>query len=192
MTTPAELLTQYDHGTCENCGGFIYHGPFLRYEPDLDERSSRHLWRHRDGYATCGNMTTVAAPRTRPTVTTLCGSTRFRDDFFDAQRRLTLEGRIVISVGLFGHLEGIDIGTAEEPSETKVMLDELHKRKIDLSDGIFVVNPGGYVGTSTRGEIDYALAHGKKVEWLVCPNDTDGDGDCASCARRPGGCVMRS
>ena len=49
------------------------------------------------------------------------------------------------------------------------MLDDMHKRKIDMADGIYVINVGGYIGASTRSEIDYALAHGKKVEYLEPP-----------------------
>jgi len=96
-------------------------------------------------------------------VITLCGSTRFREEFLEAQKQLTLEGNIVISVGLFGH-SGDEEVWAEN---TKPMLDDMHFRKIDLSDGIFVVNPGGYIGSSTRNEIDYATLTGKSVTYLV-------------------------
>ncbi|MGN1381537.1 MAG: DUF1643 domain-containing protein [Eubacterium sp.] len=102
-------------------------------------------------------------------VITLCGSTRFKDEFFEVQKRLTLDGYIVISVGLFGHAgdqevwESMDEGTI---TKTKEMLDDMHKRKIDMSDGIFVINVGGYIGSSTRSEIEYAMAAGKKVEYL--------------------------
>lgn len=102
-------------------------------------------------------------------VITLCGSTRFKDQFMEMQKKLTLEGNIVISVGLFGHSgdsevwENMDEGTL---TKTKEMLDDIHKRKIDMSDEIFVINVGGYIGDSTRSEIDYALAHGKKVRYL--------------------------
>ena len=95
-------------------------------------------------------------------VITLCGSTRFKDAFLETQKRLTLEGNIVISVGLFGH-SGDDEVWKEG---TKEMLDNMHKRKIDMSDGIFVINVGGYVGESTRSEIDYAIKNGKTVEYL--------------------------
>ncbi len=95
-------------------------------------------------------------------VITLCGSTRFKDAFLETQKRLTLEGNIVISVGLFGHS-----GDDEDWKEgTKEMLDNMHKRKIDMSDGIFVINVGGYIGDSTRSEIDYAIRNGKTVEYL--------------------------
>ena len=92
-------------------------------------------------------------------VVTLCGSTRFKEQFMDAQKRLTLAGYIVISVGLFGHAgdqevwDGMDEGTL---SKTKEMLDDMHKRKIDMADEIYVINVGGYIGDSTRSEIQYA------------------------------------
>ena len=105
-------------------------------------------------------------------VITLCGSTRFKDAFMEAQKRLTLEGNIVISVGLFGHSgdhevwENMDEGTL---TATKEMLDDMHKRKIDMADEIFVINVGGYIGDSTRSEIEYANATGKPVRYLEPP-----------------------
>lgn len=103
-------------------------------------------------------------------VVTLCGSTRFKDAFFAAQKRLTLEGNIVISVGLFGHSGD---GEAMDP-RTKAMLDDMHKRKIDMADEIYVINVGGYIGASTRSEIDYAAASGKPIRYLepVQQNDS--------------------
>ena len=95
-------------------------------------------------------------------VITLCGSTRFKEQFLEAQKRLTLAGNIVISVGLFGH-SGDDEVWAEG---TKEMLDDMHKRKIDMADGIYVINVGGYIGQSTQSEIDYARSQGKTVEFL--------------------------
>ena len=102
-------------------------------------------------------------------VITLCGSTRFKDVFMRIQKELTLKGNIVISVGLFGHSgddevwDGMDEGTL---SKTKEMLDDMHKRKIDMADEIFVINVGGYIGDSTRSEIEYAIKNGKKVNYL--------------------------
>lgn len=95
-------------------------------------------------------------------VITLCGSTRFKTEFLDAQKRLTLDGNIVISVGLFGHSGDDEVWT----EGTKEMLDNMHKRKIDMSDAIYVINPGGYIGESTRSEIEYAKAHGKEIMYL--------------------------
>ena len=92
-------------------------------------------------------------------VVTLCGSTRFKDEFMEAQKRLTLKGYIVISVGLFGHS-----GDSEAfDEETKKMLDDMHKRKIDMADAIYVINKYGYIGESTRSEIAYAQETGKAV-----------------------------
>ena len=102
-------------------------------------------------------------------VITLCGSTRFKDQFMEVQKDLTLKGNIVISVGLFGHggdkevWENMDEGTL---TKTKEMLDDMHKKKIDMADEIFVINVGGYIGDSTKSEIEYAKDHGKKVNYL--------------------------
>lgn len=98
-------------------------------------------------------------------VITLCGSTRFKDAFLEAQKRLTLEGNIVISVGLFGHSGDDEVLT----ESIKQMLDDMHKRKIDMADEIFVVNVGGYIGDSTRSEIEYAKASGKTIRYLEKP-----------------------
>ena len=95
-------------------------------------------------------------------VITLCGSTRFKDAFLEMQKRLTLEGNIVISVGLFGH-SGDNEAWVEG---TKEMLDDMHKRKIDMADEIFVINVGGYIGDSTRSEIEYAKKTGKSIHYL--------------------------
>ena len=102
-------------------------------------------------------------------VITLCGSTKFKDEFLKAQKDLTLKENIVISVGLFGHSgdsevwENMDEGTI---TKTKEMLDDMHKRKIDMSDEIFVINVNGYIGDSTKSEIEYAIKTGKKVNYL--------------------------
>ena len=102
-------------------------------------------------------------------VITLCGSTRFKKEFMEVQKRLTLEGNIVISVGLIGHSgnhevwKNMDEGTL---TATKEMLYDIYKRKIDMADEIFVINVGGYIGESTRSEIKYAIVHGKTVRYL--------------------------
>lgn len=101
-------------------------------------------------------------------VITLCGSTRFKDAFIESQKRLTLEGNIVISVGLFGHSGDNEVWA----DGTKEMLDDIHKRKIDMADEIFVINVGGYIGSSTRSEIEYATATGKPVRYLVSKTPT--------------------
>ena len=92
-------------------------------------------------------------------VITLCGSTRFKEQFVEVQKRLTLEGNIVISVGLFGHIEVWNEGTT-------VMLVRMHLAKIDLADDFFVINVDNYIGDSTRNEIAYAKSKGKRVNFL--------------------------
>lgn len=93
-------------------------------------------------------------------VITLCGSVRFKEDFVRVQERLTLEGNIVISVEFF------DGGGVTVTDALKSMLDDMHRRKIDLSDEIFVINKGGYIGPSTSSEIEYAKRSGKKVNYM--------------------------
>lgn len=88
----------------------------------------------------------------RPQVITLCGSTRFKEEFDRLDKELTLKGFIVLKPGVWAHS-----GDGIQSALTKRMLDELHKRKIDISDQIIVINKGGYIGESTRSEIDYAL-----------------------------------
>lgn len=106
-------------------------------------------------------------------IVTLCGSTKFKKEFLEIQKKLTLLGYIVISVGLFGHSgdnevwENMDEGTL---TKTKSMLDDMHKRKIDLSDMIYVINVGGYTLESTRSEIEYAISTGKEVHYLESVN----------------------
>lgn len=100
---------------------------------------------------------------------TLCGSTRFKNAFMEVQKKLTLDGNIVISVGLFGHSGDREVweGMSEDTlTATKIMLDDMHKRKIDMADEIFVINVGGYIGSSTRSEIEYAQRTGKPVRYL--------------------------
>jgi hypothetical protein len=98
---------------------------------------------------------------TKPRVVCLCGSCRFKDTFIKYYAAETDAGRIVLSVGRF-----MPQTEQELKPEHKAMLDELHKRKIDLADEILVLNVGGYIGNSTRSEIEYAKAHGKPVRYL--------------------------
>ena len=100
-------------------------------------------------------------------VITLCGSTRFKEAFLRVQKQITLEGNIVISVGMFGHSGDEEVW---KPG-IKDMLDRMHLSKIDMADEVFVINVDGYIGESTSREIAYALAHGKTVKYLERPSD---------------------
>lgn len=106
-------------------------------------------------------MTAIAA---RPKVVCLCGSTRFMDAFHEANHIETLEGHIVLTVEVVTYDRGNDPQFVD-PS-VKANLDELHLRKIDLADEVFVLNVGGYIGESTRREVEYAEAIGKPLRWL--------------------------
>jgi len=97
-------------------------------------------------------------------VITLCGSTKFKEQFLEQQKRLTLEGNIVISVGLFGHSGDVEVWNENK----KEMLDDMHFRKIDMADEIFVINVNGYIGESTKREIEYAEQNNKIINYLCC------------------------
>lgn len=93
-------------------------------------------------------------------VITLCGSTKFKKEFEQSNRYLTLKGNIVISLAFFEQSEGVEI-TEEQAN----LFGEIHFRKIDMSDEIFVIDAGGYIGSSTRKEIEYAHENGKLVQY---------------------------
>ncbi len=95
-----------------------------------------------------------------PKIVCLCGSTKFKDQFAEINKQETLRGNIVLAPGVFGHADGLIL-----PDETKVMLDELHFRKIDMADEVIIVSVDGYAGDSTRREIAYAKQVGKPVIW---------------------------
>ena len=100
-------------------------------------------------------------------VITLCGSTRFKELFDEWNMKLTLQGNAVFSCGCWFQKKG-DIGKdlPEVDLTTKEMLDKIHKKKISISDAIFVLNKDGYIGKSTRSEIEYAKSLGKEIIYL--------------------------
>jgi len=94
-------------------------------------------------------------------VVCLCGSTKFKDEFYKANKEFTLKGYIVLSVGFFMHTDNDTITLSE-----KEALDNLHKRKIDLADEVYVINKDGYIGSSTQSEIEYAIYTNKPISYL--------------------------
>ena len=98
----------------------------------------------------------------RPKIVCLCGSGRFIKQFEEAEFNLTISGVIVLTIGC----NTKDIARDIDWSHYKPMLDELHKRKIDLADEVLVLNIGGYIGESTWSEVEYAREHGKEVRYL--------------------------
>lgn len=103
----------------------------------------------------------------RPRIVCLCGSTRFKDAFDEANYQETMKGNIVLSVGFFMHATGNKHGESIGATpEQKITLDELHKRKIDLADEVLILNVNGYIGDSTRSELEYAQKHNKRIRFL--------------------------
>ncbi len=96
-----------------------------------------------------------------PEIICLCGSTKFKTEFIRKASELTYEGKIVLTVHLFEHADSICL-----LPETGEFLRNLHLRKIDLADSIFIVNPSGYIGDSTANEIVYAEHRGIPIEYL--------------------------
>jgi hypothetical protein len=105
-----------------------------------------------------------------PEVICLCGSTRFYEAFQKANYDLTCKGKIVLSVGFYVNNTGVHGENVGCNPKLKIALDELHKRKIDLAESIFVLNVGGYIGESTKSEIEYAKKTYKKIHYLEEPN----------------------
>ncbi len=115
----------------------------------------------------------------KPPIVCLCGSTRFLNEFFEAGWKFTLRGYIVVSIGVVktssadkdgGH------GAEAISQECADMLDELHRRKIDIADEVFVINRDGYIGKSTAAEIEYANENDKPITYMELPHPTNADG----------------
>jgi hypothetical protein len=108
-------------------------------------------------------------PPAFPSIVCLCGSTRFAEAFRKANYEETMAGRIVLSVGFYPHsseIHGEGVGCT---ADQKAALDELHKRKVELADEVLILNVGGYIGSSTRGELEHAREMGKVVRFLEPP-----------------------
>jgi len=99
-------------------------------------------------------------------VITLCGSTKFKAEFAEVNQRLTMKGCVVISLGLFGLADLPDYDWTADSAGLKRRLSAVHFQKIRMADEVYVVDPGGYVGESTRQEIAYAESLGKPVRYL--------------------------
>jgi hypothetical protein len=120
-----------------------------------------------------------------PEIVCLCGSTRFNEAFRQAQLDETLKGHIVLTIGCNMKSDNDLFGNIAEPTKQSIkgMLDELHKKKIDLADRVYILNVGGYIGESTRSELEYARKCKKRISWLEeigAPNLRDPDSPCTS------------
>lgn len=131
----------------------------------VDERNKIKQEIILNGQTSFANILEVEKTSTRPKIVCLCGSTRFFEAFQTANYKETMKGHIVLSVGCF---KG-DYGWGQAKPE---VLDELHKRKIELADEVLILNVNGYIGESTRNEIIHALAKGKPIRYLETPAAT--------------------
>ena len=113
-----------------------------------------------------GNQQAQQSAAGEAKVVTLCGSTRFEAEFVEVNQRLTIEGYVVISLGMFSlpDLPGYD--WAADSADLKGRLGAVHFQKIRMADEVYIVDPGGYAGESTRREIAYAESLGKPVRYL--------------------------
>lgn len=94
-------------------------------------------------------------------IITLCGSARFEKHFKIWNEVLSLAGHEVFGLSAYpSDYAGVKSWYSDEQ---KIILDQVHKRKIDASDAIVVLNVHAYIGDSTMSEIDHAFAKGKKV-----------------------------
>jgi hypothetical protein len=114
---------------------------------------------------------TIELMKARPEIVTLCGSTRFKDAFHAENKRLTLSGIIVISLGVYGHTDMPDYDWNTDVINLKPMLDRLHFHKIDLANRIHVIDVNEYIGESTAREIEYARARGKQITYMSDDDD---------------------
>lgn len=115
-------------------------------------------------------------PWPRPPIVCFCGSARFTQQMLILAWEYAKAGKIVLSWCALpdsyfdAHPESLGDDQAgihmAEKEGVREIVDEVHKRKIDLADEVFVINVGGYVGDSTKSEILYALVHGKRVSFL--------------------------
>lgn len=96
-------------------------------------------------------------------VVVLCGSTRFKRQFEEINKELTLAGKIVLSVGCYGHLMSPE--EFNMMGEIKNKLNLLHMKKIDLASEVYIINPTGYIGSSTKREIEYAVYMRRKIKF---------------------------
>lgn len=108
-----------------------------------------------------------------PKIVTLCGSTRFGEAFEQANLEATVSGYIVLTIGCNLKLrrEELNLASEDEAHELKGQLDVLHIRKIDISDAVIILNVGGYIGLSTKNELEYAHENGKRIYWWEPPTE---------------------
>jgi len=139
---------------CPNCRESYGEYYCLNCSSLLDEISNQQLMSEQE------DREQLSHERRRPTIICLCGSTRFQNAFMSEYAKLSEQGNIVLTVSkLIPQHEDIS-------PELDKMRKWLHFRKIDLADEVMILNVGGYIGESTRSELEYAKQHGKTIKYL--------------------------
>ena len=122
------------------------------------------------GYVGCASHSSQQSEREKVPIICLCGSTRFTREMLIKQWELTKQGYIVVSWCAlpddYTSYRGNEKSHIGDIENVKAFVDEIHKRKIDISDEVLVIDIGGYIGESTRSEINYAINMGKPVRYL--------------------------
>ena len=93
-------------------------------------------------------------------VVTLCGSMKFQHRMRQIAKKMSLEGNVVLTPCIMGFDP-----KSLTPKQHEV-LDQIHRQKIDMCDYVLIINVGGYYGSNTKEEIDYAKSIGKEVRYL--------------------------
>lgn len=91
-------------------------------------------------------------------IITVCGSYKFKKEMVEITEKMTLKGNCVLTPNELTHTDK-DAYTKDEI----LMIDKMHKEKIKISDAILVVNVNGYIGNSTKSEIEYAKSLNKEI-----------------------------
>ena len=93
-------------------------------------------------------------------IITICGSLKFENELKLWAEKLTLAGNCVLSI--ISPTTDVNTYTPEQ----RESFAKAHRKRIDLSDAVFVINKDGYIGNSTKSEIEYAKAQGKEIIFL--------------------------
>lgn len=91
-------------------------------------------------------------------VVTICGSMRFKDKMMEVAKELEIKNKYIVIQCVYT--------TDKFSEEEQQILADLHYKKIEISDAIYVVNVNGYIGKSTSKEIEQAKKLGKEIMYL--------------------------
>lgn len=150
MKTEAELVAFFDHvvpNTSKPDNSTLAELPFLRMGINIGELADKTL---------------KFLKSNSPKIICLCGSLRFKKNFGVVELEQVLEGNIVLTPCCMY----VDAQRTDSFMEHKSQFDKMHFAKIDICDEVFVINKDGYIGDSTRNEIEHAFKKGKVINYL--------------------------